>query len=264
MPKKFAIEEPVFGSFTPFDPHAPPLVLEPEPLDLPMPEAVTAVPNVFPAGQTYEGFLYGLIQGLDTGSGGFTATITTPASGDTLIYNSGTGVFENVAPAATPFLPLAGGTLTGALGITRTVTAAPASMPSLTITPPAFTAVGTGVTVCDVDLALSRTLQLATGARALVKGVNVTGVTYSAVAASTIDEAVGVFINAMPVAGTNATLTQCYALYVNGPTKFVSGTTGGTDVVWVLPTDNTPVGAAVGRIPIQIGGAIKYIPYHSA
>lgn len=419
MPKaalKEKVEQPWFGSFTPWDPANPPIRLgeEPAPLDLPLPETVASFPQTGPGGgRSGDGFLYEQILAL-TGGGSFQTTITTPATGDTLIYNSSNGTFENQPASATPFLPLVGGTITGTPGtltinapaaftgniltaqvdgsrrflvdadgdaifeLTDTsntgptatvrishrtssgtptvgmgsslqfwgeddahtniefatirteasatgagavssdlvmmtkvggtstetlrfkgsdgralysvpvqapsahigdVTTHPATLhvsragavsnpsvyPYLRVKPVNDLAISTGITPTLVDFALSSTQQLATGARAMVRGVQVEGTTWSAVAASVIDEAVGCFFNSLPVAGTNATLTQRYAAYFNGPVKFVSATTGGTDVCFVLPTDNTTLtGGITGRIPIQIGGALRYIPYYTS
>jgi hypothetical protein len=113
----------------------------------------------------------------------------------------------------------------------------------------------------DVDFDLNAVHQLTTGARALVTALRIIGPTYAAVAASTLDEAATVFINGQPIPGTNATITDRYALYVNGPTRFEAG---GLGYVWKLPQADTPVGAAVGRIPVNINGTIRYVPYHAA
>lgn len=118
----------------------------------------------------------------------------------------------------------------------------------------------------DVEFDLGTTHQLVAGGGTLGQqnAVNVVGPTYSATGALTITEAVGCFLNTLPTAGTNVTMTNRYALYVNGPSRFESGTSGGISYVWKLPTDDTPVGATVGRIPINIGGTLRYIPYHAA
>lgn len=410
---KMKVEPPWFGSFTPADPAHP--TDRTDPTDrtappLPVPEAIPAVPNTYPAGQTYEGFLYGIITSGLSGMGD--TVITSPAGGDTLLYDSGLGKWIN-SPLSGAFLPIAGGTITGTPGnlivnapagdtgailtaqvdgvrrmlisadsdhileltdtantgptatlqishrtssgtpttgfgsslqfwgedsghsrvhygtlrteasdttpgavsadlvmlnqqagssvealrvkgsdgraqfavgvqspylhvgdlvthpatahISRAgVAADPAVYTYLRVKGVADTGIGTGVDPVDVDFALDRTLQLATGARSHVKAMQVTGVTYSAVGASTITEATGLFLNSLPVAGTNVTLSNRYALYVNGPSRFESGSSGGITYVWRLPQDDTPVGAAVGRIPVNINGTLRYVPYHAA
>lgn len=65
MPKA-AVKEPEapwFGSFTPYDPNLQPLILPAEEPPLPIPTATPTVPNTYPAGRTYEGYLFELITG---------------------------------------------------------------------------------------------------------------------------------------------------------------------------------------------------------
>ena len=66
------VEQPWFGSFTPFDPSAPPPLLIPaEPEPLPPPMAVASVPQTGPGGGvSYPGFLYEQLQALETALGG--------------------------------------------------------------------------------------------------------------------------------------------------------------------------------------------------
>jgi len=66
----------------------------------------------------------------------------------------------------------------------------------------------------DINLNLARTVQFATGALTTQRAVLVQAPTYAFVAASTLTNAATFAITAAPTAGTNATLTNSYALWV--------------------------------------------------
>jgi hypothetical protein len=114
---KETVEEPWFGSFTPYDPNAPAaLVIESDGSDrsdrsdrsdgLPVPEAVAAVPNTYPAGRTYEGFLYEELTTLE-------ATLTATGSAGVILAPAASA--RNVILPTGDFIPL---TLTGVSGQT--------------------------------------------------------------------------------------------------------------------------------------------------
>jgi hypothetical protein len=91
-------------------------------------------------------------------------------------------------------------------------------------------AADTGVTASteqsDVYFNLARTVTWATGALTTQRAVRIAAPTYAFAAASTVTTAVTVDISGAPVAGTNATLTNSYALRVaSGPSLF-SGSVG--------------------------------------
>lgn len=267
-------EEPWIGSFTPWDDKNPPpsfarepeLMLQPAEEELPTPEAVAAVPQTGPGGgRSYEGFLYEQLLTL-SGGGGFQVTLTTPATGDTLIYNSSNSTFENKTPANSGFLPITGGTILGTLGIQcPDAVSPPGNLASLTIITPSATNLSLSVGVVDINVTAGGTMNLATGARSSLRQVNIEGRIYTAGAASVITEATGLFLNCLPIAGSNVTFTDRYALYVNGNSRFESAASGGITYVWKLPTDNTTLsGGITGRIPINIGGALRYVPYYTS
>lgn len=86
----------------------------------------------------------------------------------------------------------------------------------------------------DVDFDLDATLQHATGAIAVQRSIVMRPRAYSFVGASTIAQAATLAIEGAPTAGTNATITNAYAFWVQGGTsRFVgpisAGPTGGTD-----------------------------------
>lgn len=86
--------------------------------------------------------------------------------------------------------------------------------PSLTITGPAHTALTASTESSGVNFDFSATKQFATGALALQREIHVQAPTYSAVGATTITEASTMEISGAPIAGTNATITNPYALVV--------------------------------------------------
>jgi hypothetical protein len=77
----------------------------------------------------------------------------------------------------------------------------------------------------DLNINLARTAQFATGALTTQRAVRIQAPTYSFVGASTLTTASTVQIDSAPVAGTNATLTNAYALRV------LTGTTTGVGIV---------------------------------
>ena len=66
----------------------------------------------------------------------------------------------------------------------------------------------------DLNINLARTAQFATGTLATQRAIRVQAPTYSFVGASTLTTAATVQVDSAPVAGTNATLTNAYALRV--------------------------------------------------
>lgn len=115
----------------------------------------------------------------------------------------------------------------------------------------------------DVYFNLARTLNYASGSiigHAI--GLYVEPATYSADSAKTISAATSLYITGAPVAGTNVTLTERMALWIDeGRARF----DGDGTHVWEVPADAT-AGVDItidGRIPLKIGGATKYIRYYN-
>jgi hypothetical protein len=102
--------------------------------------------------------------------------------------------------------------------------------------PTAFTLTGathttlTASTECtDVNFNLARTVQFATGALTTQRAMRIQAPTYSFVGGSTITTASTLSISGPPVAGTNATITNAYALNVeSGKIRAVGGLVVGT------------------------------------
>ena len=101
---------------------------------------------------------------------------------------------------------------------------------ALTITGPAHTALTASTEAADVVVNAARTVQFATGALTAQRAVKFLAPTYGFVGASTLSDAATVYIDGAPAAGTNATITRSYALWVDGGTVRLDGDVGiGTD-----------------------------------
>lgn len=102
---------------------------------------------------------------------------------------------------------------------------------ALRVTGAAHTTLTASTQAPDIDIALARTVQFATGALTAQRAVRVTAPTYGFVGASTITDAATVAISGAPAAGTNATLTRTYALWVeSGLARFDGGISLGQTV----------------------------------
>ncbi len=128
-------------------------------------------------------------------------------------------------------------------------TASTGSVPIMRLTGAAHTAQTASTELNDVLIDGSATLQFATGALTTQRQMLVKARTYSAVAASTITSAATVAIDKAPVAGTNATITNSYALWVQAGLSKLDG--GLTSTYAGLGT--TPAGAGYIRLPYAAG-----------
>jgi hypothetical protein len=96
----------------------------------------------------------------------------------------------------------------------------------LLVTAPADTAQTASVEVSSVYYNLSATRTYATGALTTQREYRVAAPTYAFVGASTITTAVTFDIGGAPIAGTNATLTNAYALRVASGASLFAGSVG--------------------------------------
>ncbi len=103
--------------------------------------------------------------------------------------------------------------------------------------------------------------------------------TYAFASASTMTSAATMAISGAPIAGTNATITNGYALWVQGGiTKLdglldLSGISAGSSNIRITKTSDTPTttfsavnatnAAPSGFIEITEGGTSKYIPFYT-
>lgn len=158
-----------------------------------------------------------------------------------------------------------GSSVTGAawLEVSRPAQSAPATRQQFRVVGPADTALTASVEAQDIQFLLNRIQTWATGALTSQRAIDVRAPTLAFAGASTVTNAVTLYIDNAPVAGTNATLTNRYAIWVDaGKCRF----DGDGTHVWELPADATDPtgggGAAAGRIPVLIGGALRYLPYY--
>lgn len=104
-------------------------------------------------------------------------------------------------------------TFTGPITLTQPVSTS-GSPTALTITGAAHTTLTASTEATDVNFNLARTVQFATGALTTQRAMRIQAPTYSFVGASTITTASTLSISGPPAAGTNATITNAYALNV--------------------------------------------------
>ncbi len=172
----------------------------------------------------------GTVTSIVAGNGLTGGTITTSG---TLAVGQGTGItvtaglvstVQNISTAGTPqFTRLGIGAAAGAtteLTVTQAV-ATTGSPTLLTVTGAAHTGLTALTEATDVNFNLARTVQFATGALTTQRAVQFSAPTYGFVGASTLTSAATVYISGAPVAGTNATITNAYALWVDsGSSRF--------------------------------------------
>ncbi len=123
------------------------------------------------------------------------------------------------------------GTLaSGAATITQAVSTS-GSPRALSVTGGAHTTLALSTEAPDVEFALARAVQFATGALTTQRAVKITAPTYGFVGASTISDAATLAISGPPVAGTNATITRSMALWIeSGRARFDGGMSFGSSV----------------------------------
>jgi hypothetical protein len=163
---------------------------------------------------------------------------------------------------ATGALTLAGGT-----GYTITQAVATTGSPTaLTVTGGAHTTLTASAEASAVDFDLSATVEFATGALTTQRAALFQAPTYGFVGASTLTTAATVAVEAAPSAGSNATITNSFALQVGGATSLASVAGliyGAVDVpahtVTITGTTQVtsagPAGVRVGQLTLTDAGA---------
>lgn len=140
---------------------------------------------------------------------------------------------SNYPPSLTLALPNSGpASLVGFLTLTPTA-ATSGARSLLTVTAPADTGVTASTEQTDVYLNLAATRTWAKGALNTQRAVHVAAPTYAFAGASTITTAVTFDISGAPTAGTNATITNAYALRVVAGAVLFGGTLAVTGNVGV-------------------------------
>ena len=106
---------------------------------------------------------------------------------------------------------------------------------AFTVTGAAHTTLATTVEAIGVNINMSATKQFATGAIATQREVVIQAPTYGFVGASTITDAATFYISGAPIAGTNATLTNTYAIWVDSGITRLDGALNGAAGTAALP-----------------------------
>jgi hypothetical protein len=109
-------------------------------------------------------------------------------------------------------------------GATTTLTSGTTNPTAFRIDGAAHTGLILSVESIDINMNLARTVQFATGALTTQRAFLIQAPTYGFVGASTITNAATFAISGAPVAGTNATLTNSYALWVQAGIAQFDGT----------------------------------------
>ena len=204
---------------------------------------------------------------LATQNGTFSGTSSGTNTGDQDLSS-----YLTSSTAASTYLPLAGGTLTGNLlftDATYDIGASGATRPrdgffsrdfvvgkSLTVSqsvstsgsPTAFTITGAAHTTLtastestDINFNLARTVQFSTGALTTQRAFRIQAPTYAGVGAMTIATASTLSVSGPPVAGTNATITNAYALNVESGVSKLGSVAAILDSAFAAHTWNNSV-----------------------
>jgi hypothetical protein len=177
---------------------------------------------------------------------GTITTATRAALEVTSTWNSGavtfTGVSVNVTDTASSITSnlinlQVGGTSrfavrkTGGFLVTQAATSSATPTPIATFTGGSNTAISAGAEASDVRLSLARTVQWATGALTTQRAVQINAPTYAFVGASTLTNAATLAIDGAPLSGTNATITNSYALWIESGKVCIADTVDGALIV---------------------------------
>lgn len=106
----------------------------------------------------------------------------------------------------------------------------------------------------DINFNLARTVQFATGTLTTQRAVRIQAPTYAFVGSSTLTTASTLAISGVPVAGTNATITNAFALDVGGGARFNDSTAGNLAYIQMEAGQSAPVSpSSIGRIRYNAG-----------
>lgn len=126
----------------------------------------------------------------------------------------------------------------------------------VTLEPGAAVAMPASTEYPDVHFKLNRNVQFATGALATQRAFIIKPPTYAFVGASTITDAATVAITGAPVAGTNASITNPYALLVEAGNVLFSGVIkAGSTPVTLTDSAGKILSAALNTVGVPQGGS---------
>jgi hypothetical protein len=172
-----------------------------------------------------------------------TALTTSPpitlTAGNSITMSAGSGALALGSGTGNWTMPTGSGSWSGAAGKSITLTEGVASSGTstgFTYTGGAHTALTASTEVIAVNYNLAQTVQHATGALTTQRAFVVQAPTYSFVASSTLTKAATFAITGAPVTGTNATITNAYALWVQaGKSQFDGNVTIANGNTLTLP-----------------------------
>ncbi len=160
-------------------------------------------------------------------SGG--ALTVSSCSGCSSANPGGSGTELQYRGGATTFSAVSGSSVTARGDITIAPAAATSGTPThLTVTGAAHTTLAASTEAIDVNLNLARTVQFTGGALTTQRAAVVQAPTYAFTSTSTITNAATVAITGAPAPGANATITNSYALWIQGGTSRFDGEIIGT------------------------------------
>ncbi len=156
-------------------------------------------------------------------SSGYAIGGTTSPSHHVMLASPSSGVMEINSGTPGAYRDLLVRNLTSNSETITQVVATTGSPTAFTVTGAAHTTLTLSTEATDVNFNLARTVQFATGAITTQRAMRIQAPTYSFVGASTITTASTLSISGPPVAGTNATITNAYALNVESGNSYFAG-----------------------------------------
>jgi hypothetical protein len=161
------------------------------------------------------------------------------------------GLYFDTSKGGSLYLNTLYGAGTGNLNVTGSATASGVN-PLAMFTAGAHTAQTASTELIDFNVNLSRTLQFATGAKTKQRAAVFSAPTYSAVGASVITDAATLTVTNAPAAGTNVTITNPNAFWVEAGATQLDGRVKATSTVNLsgIPTYADNAAAVAGSLPV--------------
>jgi len=156
-------------------------------------------------------------------------------------------------------------TLTGArLLLSQRALTSGTQASALAITGGAHTALTASTENFDVNLSLARTVEFSAGALTTQRAVMITAPTYAFTGASTLTNAATLAVSGAPIAGTNATITNRFAVWIQSGNlalapagSIVSASQGATNTVGMILAPNVADGASSVGFSLDLATAIS-------